>query len=66
MLFYLLKNYQLNLPLTDIEILLNQVKTLVTGSVPQPLLRWYSIKLFERDPRVLEQLMITSKSKYRA
>ena len=43
---------------SDVEILLNQVETLVTSSVPQPLLRWYSIKLFERDPRVLEQLRL--------
>lgn len=44
---------------SEVEILLNQVETLVTGSVPQPLLRWYSIKLFERDIRVLEQLSLS-------
>ncbi|MEE1236682.1 MAG: FeoB small GTPase domain-containing protein, partial [Turicibacter sp.] len=43
---------------SDVEILLNQVETLVTSSVPQLLLRWYSIKLFERDSRVLEQLTL--------
>ena len=34
------------------------MKSLLSGAVPEPLLRWYSIKLFERDTRVVKQLSL--------
>ena len=43
---------------SDIERMLHEMKSLLSGAVPEPLLRWYSIKLFERDTRVVKQLSL--------
>lgn len=43
----------------DIEAMLHEIETLLTGNVPEPLLRWYSIKLFEHDVRVLDSLSLS-------
>lgn len=44
---------------SDIEAILCKLELLLSDVIPEPLLRWYSIKLFERDNRVVKQLSLS-------
>ena len=39
-----------------VEEALSEIEALIQGKVPQQTIRWYAVKLFERDEKVLEQL----------
>ena len=43
-----------------VEDALNSIERLIGGKVEASLLRWYAIKLFERDQRVMEKLGLNS------
>ena len=40
----------------EVEHTLAHIEESIDGLIPDSVLRWYAIKLFERDPRVLEEL----------
>ncbi|MBQ0017642.1 MAG: ferrous iron transport protein B [Clostridiales bacterium] len=40
----------------EVEHALAHIEESIDGLIPDNVLRWYAIKLFERDPRVLEEL----------
>ena len=40
----------------DIEVSLSKISDMIKGTVANELLRWYTIKLFERDQKVLDEL----------
>lgn len=42
----------------EIEVMLKEMEHLLTGIVFESVARWYSIKLFERDERVMTQLAL--------
>lgn len=44
---------------TKLEEILSQISHLLTGSCKPEHLRWFSIKVFERDEKVLEQLQLS-------
>ena len=48
-----------------VEEALSGIESLIDGTVPQERLRWYSIKLFERDEKVLEKLELDADGKKR-
>lgn len=48
-----------------VEEALGGIESLIDGMVPQERLRWYTIKLFERDEKVLEKLELDAESKKR-
>lgn len=52
-------------PLYDdrLEVALNEISQLIANYVPKHQLRWYTIKLFERDINVLEELTISNELK---
>ena len=47
----------------DIELSLTKISDMIRGNVPNELLRWYTIKLFERDQKVLGELKISGSAK---
>lgn len=44
---------------TDVEKAIGAIENELKGTVPEKLLRWYAIKVFERDEKALESLKIT-------
>ncbi len=52
-------------PLYDdrLEVALNEISQLIVNYVPKHQLRWYTIKLFERDINVLEELTLSNELK---
>jgi len=47
----------------DIEARLSKIADMIHGSVPEILLRWYTIKLFERDEKVMAEVKITAQAR---
>ncbi|MCR5666906.1 MAG: ferrous iron transport protein B [Eubacterium sp.] len=45
---------------SDLEEAIDRIGTEINGLVDERLVRWYSIKLFERDSKVLESLSLSS------
>ncbi|AEY68202.1 ferrous iron transport protein B [Clostridium sp. BNL1100] len=56
------KNNKITIPQhsfsSDVENSLNKIEEIVVGSVSKQSSRWYAIKLFEHDEKVLEQLSL--------
>lgn len=48
-----------------VEEALAQIQALLQEQLPQQSLRWYAVKLFERDPMVLEQLHLPAETALR-
>ena len=42
----------------QVEEALSEIEALIEGKVPEAAARWYAVKLFERDEKVLEQLKL--------
>lgn len=44
---------------TRLEAALNEIKKMITDCVPESQMRWFTIKLFERDEKVMAELKLT-------
>lgn len=47
----------------ELEAVIVRIEGELKGSVPEGLLRWYAVKLFERDSKVLENLKLDAAKK---
>lgn len=47
----------------NVEKAIGAIANELTGTVPEKLLRWYSVKVFERDEKALESLTLTDAQK---
>ena len=45
-----------------IEETIAKIKADIKGIVPEELERWYAIKIFERDPKVMESISLGDKA----
>ena len=47
----------------ELEAVIVRIEGELKGNVPEGLLRWYAVKLFERDSKVLENLKLDAAKK---